>query len=335
MNRFKFFSKLIFKVFNIHELKFILYSIKSFIIIFFKEKNPFQIVKKRPNGISVLLPTQNEELIVKISIMSFLDFADEIIVVDNGSIDDTKYIIKELAKKYPKIRFFDRPELIDLHQNRQFALRRSKYRWICRFDSDFVAYTDGYNNIHELREYLLKLPRRIIPKAIKLHFVNIGGDFWHVMKYYFEPKYKLKVFFGPRMSIYEYFPFLTFSRFERREYGTFQNLMNSIEIKTIHIMHCMVKSKLNSFLRSERTNWRYKGDYKKYPTLISYIKDVIIEKYNTNSVKEAIKRYSKEFMFNKDIYIKYNPEKYLPYPTLIKEEMKKKDVFRINKYSDE
>lgn len=317
---------------NLFDIMFFLNSIKGNVEYTIKYNNLIRGFRKRKNGISVLLPTQNEEKMVKLSILSFLDFADEIIVVDNGSIDRTKIIVKDLAKKYKKLRFFDRPDLAELFSNRQFCLNQTKYRWICRFDSDYVAYTEGANSILKLRKYLLNLPRGIVPKVISLYHINIGGDFWHIRTHDFVTGGKNELIKGPEKRIYEYFPFFTFARFGRREYGAYQSFMKNIEIKTIHLMHCTIKSNLNYFLRSERSNWREVGNYKKYPTLISYIKAIIKEKYNTTSIKEAFEIFLKNEIYKKEFYIKYDPEKYLPYPRLISEEMKRNDLFKIDKF---
>ena len=45
------------------------------------------MLHRRLNGVSTLIACQNEEATVGWSILSFLPFADEIIVVDNGSTD--------------------------------------------------------------------------------------------------------------------------------------------------------------------------------------------------------------------------------------------------------
>lgn len=324
----KFFKKLL----RFYSIKFLLNSIRSFVVCIFDYDRPLRIFKKRKNGISVLLPTQNEEKIVKLSILSFLDFADEIIIVDNGSIDKTKEIVSELAIKYAKIKFFDKPELGELFENRQYALRKSNYRWICRFDSDYVAYTDGKNNILKLRRFLLNLPRGFRPKVISLSHINIGGDFWHIRIRDFVVKKKNEIYKGPEKRIYEYFPFFTFSRFGRREYGSFQIFMKNIVIKTIYFMHCTIKSDLFYFLRSERSNWREVGNYRKFPTLISYIKSIIKEKYNTTNIKDAFQKFLKNEIYNKNNYIKYDPNKLLPYPKLISKEMEREDIFRINEF---
>jgi len=299
--------------------------------------NFFFYFKKRKNGISVLLPTQNEEKIVELSIRSFLDFADEIIVVDNGSIDNTIEIIKKLEKKYPKVKFYNKPELGDLYQNRNFALKQSKYRWICRFDSDYVAYTSGKYNIKKLRNFLLCIPREIIPKIIYLYRINIAGDFYHSRKRDFVGNNNnFSILMGPEPRIYEYFPFFAFGRFGRREYGVFQNILRKIVYKRIHLMHCDIKSPLNFFLRSERTNWREVGNYKKYPTLLSYMKAIIYEKYSTKNFREALEIFAKKEILNEKNYIEYDPEKYQPYPKLIKDEIKKENDLQIgNLFSDE
>lgn len=93
----------------------------------------------KPNGISA----QNEEDIIKLCVESFLEFGDEIIIVTNGSTDNTVNICEKLAKDYPeKIQFYDKPELPDLHNNRAYALTKAKYRWVFRGDSDYIAYTN-------------------------------------------------------------------------------------------------------------------------------------------------------------------------------------------------
>ncbi len=308
-------------------LEVLLVSLRSFVINILITLKPYKIFKRRKNGISVLLPTQNEDKIVKLSILSLIDFADEIIVVDNGSIDNTKIIVKKLSQKYSKIKFFDKPSMPDLYQNRQFALMLSKYRWVCRFDSDFVAYTEGSNNIRNLRNYLLKLPRSFIPKAIGLKYINIGIDFWHSPITYFNEE--IKILGGPRLSIYEYFPLFTFTRFGRREYGSFDMLMNKIFINTVFFMHCIIKSELNLFLRAERTNWRANGDFKQFPTLISYLKETMKKKYKTESLKKALKLFLKNEIYNINNYRKYDPKQYLDYPELIKKEMKKENIFKL------
>ncbi|MFX0132105.1 MAG: glycosyltransferase family 2 protein [Candidatus Hodarchaeota archaeon] len=310
-------------IINRRNLRLFILSSREFILDIFSSRTFLSRFRKKKNGISVLLPTQNEELMVKTSILSFLDFADEIIVVDNGSEDNTKEIIKELAKKFQKIRFFDKPGIQTLFQNRQFAFRKSKYRWICRFDSDFVA----YNHIKELRKILLEFPRGILPKVISIPRVNVSKDFYNTKTIYFLNGKKVKgnVITLPEKKIYEYFPLMCFMRFKRREIVSFQEFMKEIVLRRVYYMHCDIKSSFNSFMRSERPNWRNLENFKKYPTLKSYILDIIKEKYGTSDLRTACKIYTKNEIENEDNYIPYNPNKYLPYPELVEELMIKSE----------
>ena len=64
-------------------------------------------LRRRKPGISVLLAAQDEQFLIGLSIRSFLELGDEVIVVDNGSQDATRQIARTLAERYPdRVRFF-------------------------------------------------------------------------------------------------------------------------------------------------------------------------------------------------------------------------------------
>ena len=294
------------------------------------------MAKKRKPGISVLIATQNEEAMVGLSLRSFLEFGDELIVVDNGSTDHTKEIVRDLQGQYPtKIKFFDRPELADLYQNRQFAFEQSSHEWIFRADSDFVAYTDGENDIMHFREYLLKRKRQLRPETIAVPMVNVTGDFWHTGVPVRPGGYdaeRMEVHVAeaavpPGVRFYRHFPFFKFLRHGRREVVRFWRLMKRIYWPAPLWMHCNIKSDMNHFFRSERTNWRKSGDFKCFPTLRSYIESIIEEKYGTGDFTEAASIYMQRHILP---YLEpYDPEKYYPYPALVAEQMKKNPIYKI------
>ncbi len=298
------------------------------------------MAKKRKAGISVLIATQNEEAMASLCIRSFLEFGEELIVVDNGSTDHTKEIVRDLEAQYPaKIKFFDRPELADLYQNRQFAFEQSSYEWIFRADSDFVAYTDGENDIMHFREYLLKRKRRLRPETIAVPMVNVTGDFWHTgvpMRpggYRANPERDLvpEALISPGVRFYRHFPSFRFLRQGRREVTRFWRLMKRIYWDRPLWMHCNIKSDMNHFYRSERTNWREFGDFKRFPALHSYIESIIQEKYGTGDLAEAAGIYMQRHVLG---YLEpYDPEKYYPYPALVAEQMKKNPIYKI--YQDQ
>ena len=274
----------------------------------------------RKKGISLLIPTQNSESTVEMCIRSFAAFPDEMIVVDNGSTDNTINIVRSLEKEYDHLTFYDVPHLKDLYENRQYAFKRSKYNWIVRIDSDYIAHTTGKYDIKKLRKLILNTKRGLRPISYGITQVNLFGDFYHtgredligkslINKHVMPPVSKL----GAR--IIQHYPGMKFQRKNRWEGVRWSDKLKSIQLQDPYWFHFTLKTKLNQFFRSERSNWRELGDFKKYPTLDSYVDDVIRTKYNTSNIEQAC-----EVFYKKEIYphiIKYDKDKYYDYPQII------------------
>jgi len=88
-----------------------------------------------PNRISVIIPTYNREASLEKAIKSVLDQTHkntELIVIDDGSTDDTTHIIDKYSQK---IRYFSK-----LHGGvssaRNFGLEKSTGSWVAFLDSD-------------------------------------------------------------------------------------------------------------------------------------------------------------------------------------------------------
>jgi len=292
---------------------------------------------KRSPGISVLLATQNEEATVEASIRSFLSFGDEIVVVDNGSTDNTIDIVQSQVAAHPeKIKFFHEPALPDLYHNRQFALERSRFRWILRGDADFIAYTSGRWNIAGLRDYLIN-GKRTFPPAIAVPLVNVSVDFWHtgqprnpggmennLERWYLSPPYT-----SDRVRLYRYFPGFRFERRGRWEATRYHLMYRLLAKRWPHPvwMHCTIKPDMHHFFRSERTNWRQLGDFQRFPTLSSYVEHVVTEKYDTTDLDEAARRYMERHVY--PFLIPYNEAEYGPYPEIVREMMATNPIFRL------
>jgi len=293
---------------------------------------------KRSPGISVLLATQNEEATVEASIRSFLSFGDEIVVVHNGSTDNTIDIIKSQVATHPeKVKFFHEPELPDLYHNRQFALERSRFQWLLRGDSDYVAYTSGSWNIANLRAYI-KEGSRFFPPAIAVPQVNVSVDLWHtgqplnpggmdanLDRWYLPPP--------TSAHMVRFFRFLPGFRFERRGRweATRYHKMYGVLAKrwpTPVWMHCTIKPDMHHFYRSERTNWRQLADFERFPTLSSYIEHIVAEKYETTDIDEAARLYMERHVY--PFLIPYKEAEYGPYPDLVREMMATNPIFRLH-----
>ena len=294
-------------------------------------------MSRRKPGISVLIPTQNEEALVAICIRSFLNFGDELIVVDNGSTDHTKEIVCELAVKYRnRIKFFDKPELPDLHQNRRFAYEQSSYQWLMRADSDYVAYNEGKFSILTFREFLLRLENSWRPQAFSVPQSNVVGDFWHTGTPMRPGGYRANPerqhisgpVVEPMVRFYRHHRGFNFIRRGRRETVRFQELFKIRKWPHPLWMHCNIKSDLGYLFRSERTNWRELGDFRRFPTLTSYVKTVINKKYGTTDMNKAATLYMKRHIFP---YLQpYDPDKYYPYPRLVREQMSENPIYKIH-----
>ena len=292
---------------------------------------------KRRNGISVLIASQNEEALIGLCIRSFLDFGDELIVVDNGSTDRSKKIIQALQARHPeKIKFYDAPDLPDLHHNRQYALSKSSYRWIVRADADFVAYTDGEYDIAHFRKQLLQ-DTSPWPAVYGAPLPNVSGDFWHTGQEHppeglgqHDPgRYIPPPITQPTLRIYKVFSGFRFKRLGRWEGTTFNRFLRMIriELKRPLWMHCNLKSDLNHLYRSERTNWRELGDFVTYPTLDSYLRNTLQEKYGTDDVERAAELYMQNNVY--PFLYPYDPNKHYPYPRLVQEQMQKNSIYKL------
>ena len=286
--------------------------------------------RKRKKGISLLIPTQNAEKTVEACVRSFADFPDEIVVVDNGSTDATIDIVRQLEREIPHLTFYDVPELPDLYQNRQYALERSNYNWIVRIDSDYVAYTSGPQDIRHLREKILATKRGIRPVAFGITQVNLFRDFYHTGPLSKEGTGLKGVWVPPPMNslparIVQYYPGMRFQRNGRWEGVRFQKHLKHQKLTTPYWFHCTFKEDMDLFFRSERTNWRERGEYDKYPTLKSYILSIIAEKYGTSDITEACSRFMSKVIFPN--IVSYDEQAWYPYPEMIQRAMETSTVF--------
>lgn len=84
--------------------------------------------------LSVVYATRNEEENIERSISSVKDIADEIIVVDENSTDETR----EIAQKFGA-RVYLEPHHDIFHITKQKALEKAKCEWILQLDADEVV----------------------------------------------------------------------------------------------------------------------------------------------------------------------------------------------------
>lgn len=283
----------------------------------------------KPNGISVLISAQNEESMIRLCVESFLCFADEIIIVTNGSTDNTIAICQELSMEYSdKVSFFDKPEINELYKNRAFALTKARYRWVMRADADYIAYTDedGRLSIRGLRNRILQTVT-LWPTAFWLEQVNISIDWGLTCKYEIDNNsINLPLGFafnsGHMPRIYLNSPLLKFGRVGKNEGVLWGYIYKQVFLEQPYWFHCTFKSKEDLFLRTERRNWRELNNTILYPTLKDYFeKKVLNEKYSGMQFEKAKEYYFSEILMSS--LTSYDENKYFPYPMAIKRILKK------------
>ncbi len=131
------------------------------------------------NKLSVAIITKNSEKTIKKCILSAL-FADEIVVIDSGSKDNTAQICKNMGCKVIK------KEWMGFGKQKQFAVNSCKNDWIFVLDSDEVI-TDKLQ--FEILS-VLKSPKYKGYKVARLNYY-FGKPLYHCGLY---PDYTIRLF---------------------------------------------------------------------------------------------------------------------------------------------
>ena len=97
------------------------------------------MISEIPPVVSVMMPTFNRAHLIPTAIASVLeqDFKDlELVVVDDGSRDETEKVIREIQKQDDRLRYVRLPENRGIGMARDTALHNSRGRFIGFADSD-------------------------------------------------------------------------------------------------------------------------------------------------------------------------------------------------------
>lgn len=89
--------------------------------------------------VSIIMPAYNAEKTVKNSVLSALNqtYRDfELIIIDDGSKDNTPHILKELAQTDPRIRVLRNDPNIGVSKSRNRGINEASGEWIAFLDSD-------------------------------------------------------------------------------------------------------------------------------------------------------------------------------------------------------
>ena len=131
----------------------------------------------RKDGISAIVRVYNEREYIEASLNSIKDFVNEIIVVDTGSNDDSIDILNELSHKISHLKVFNYYNR-NLWEFSNFALSKTSYKWILKWDADFIAIEENENWFSEFKKWLYKLDNNRY-YYINPTLIELMGDFHH------------------------------------------------------------------------------------------------------------------------------------------------------------
>ena len=106
---------------------------------------------KRKDGISIIVPVYNAEKYLENCLTTLLNQKIEnyeILLIDDGSKDQSLKICEDFAKKDKKIRVFH-TENQGVALARNFALKKAKYEYLCFADADDWVTPDFLETVYE------------------------------------------------------------------------------------------------------------------------------------------------------------------------------------------
>ena len=278
--------------------------------IFSKFGNIFKTffpVPERKAGISVMMRVKNEEEWIALSLRSLEHFADEVIIIDNGSTDGTYDEILKIKKNLTCPIIIKKNNDPDICKISNEALSLTSFRWIFRWDGDFIAYTSGKRNIIRLRKYLLSLNQKNFYQIYPLT-INFAGDFFHVKK-----NYEIH----SEGYIHTYHPsskYIKRGLFEVLKVPWFFKIKRINEIYFIHIG--TAKSFPRLTYRFFWLFWLRANKNGEFPAIEDYMKNEAQEKWNSAEIDKIARKKMYEIIISK--LRKYDPQEFGDYPKLMK-----------------
>ena len=272
-------------------------------------------------GISAVVAMKNEDYTLPLCLNSLIGFADQVIIIDNGSEDNSL----ELAKKFKsenntqvEVDIIEMPGAL-LGDCREAGLKATRYQWHLRWDADMIAHTDGEFDMKKLKEKVLK---DRTPRTIQLPRINLSGDLFHVTKYKdWDAGEPILMWFNKDINYQE------FGKFDSIQVPKYY-----IQVKesTNYYFHCQgLKSDANLIHRFHYFPWR--ENYNQYndsnrPEHIKTYEEFVSKRnlflFDTNEVCKLKYRYQRQCVQN---FEKLDLDKFGHFPKVLREETNKKE----------
>jgi len=255
----------------------------------------------------------NEEDNVARAIESTKDFVDSYLVVDDSD-DSTLDIVRECQQRWGlDMKILYKPGLPDLAEKRFWAFQRAKADWLLVVDGDHVFHTDGPNAIQQIRPQLEEVQRNVVWVSTSIWLWGSPGDFttWR------EPWGRDGPMLIPHPFLYRNSPqFYS----EPKKTGDLPRLPYAQRIDFPNqpaFWDVCCKNPKRLFLRTWLVRWRKAEDYKRFPTLESFVQG----QYQENDLSSRVERWWAD---QQEFLQAYDPEKFGYYPKVLREIMGRK-----------
>ena len=294
----------------------------------------------RPLGISAAVRVKNEEEWIVPSLQSVAAIADEIIVVDNGSTDRTPQLLRELERQLaPKLRLFVRPEM-EVVALSNFVLAQTRYRWVLKWDGDFVAHTSGPRAITGLRQRLFALPANRY-YHIHLTCVEVMGDLWHQCPGWETRADPFVTVFSPQLRYVR-----VVRRYPRRDLVGWPSILRNPEEPVVfrfedirvplyyqvlwweeaYFFHLQVKRAMRMYLRDCWGDWAENPPLQRaHANLEAYALKRAQEAWGVRSLEEAAEEYMRRM---RALLAPYSRERFGDHPELLKPHLQQQEPTR-------
>jgi glycosyltransferase involved in cell wall biosynthesis len=281
----------------------------------------------RPKGVSALVRVRGEEEWIEPSLLSIQEFADEILVLDNGASPQTQEVLERLRGPLHDLLQFETCHNLNLYQLSNLGLEKARFRWVVRWDADFVAHTSGKGDIRNLRRYLFELDHRRY-YLLYLTATELAGDLFHQFPdlrirrdgqvhtasrwaRYVPVHRNLKVSGAPSPDqLLREGSRLKMTK-ESLKVPKFYQIIRCSEVTYFHVN---VKSAWHTLQRHFWLEWLGQGNFRTYPTLKSYTLAQIQNLWGFSSPEEAAQYFMTLYCQKLETY---DSEPSGPYPELL------------------
>jgi glycosyltransferase involved in cell wall biosynthesis len=282
----------------------------------------------RPNGISAMVRVRGDEEWIEPCLRSVEGLADEIVLLDNGASPETRAAVGRASRQLrAPLRVLDCPD-DDIASLSNRGLAACRFRWVVRWDADFVAHTDGPHAIDDLRRRLLRLhPRRYF--LVEIAAAEVAGDLAHQVP---DLRYRCDgqaVVWSPRIryvAIQRSVPVAALPRTERifRRGATVRLTLETLRTPRYYrvlrwrdpaYLHVNVKGAAHMLRRHFWLEWLDAAALGRAMPWEDYVRGRIEEEWGVRDPAEAERLFVKAYC---EQLVPYDAERFGPYPALLR-----------------